>query len=255
MAAERQGGRREGLSLQTLVIASVASAAAAIITSQFWRSGTIMASALTPVIVAVVSELLRRPMESDVVRRPMRRVSERRAALTAGRAGGSGREFPAAAPEVPGGAPAEATRMPSANGQDPALGPVRTYGRPRRRRFHPRVAIVTGVLAFLVAAAVLTVPELIFGGSVGGGERTTIFGGEDERGSERERDEEAPGTDPGSGTSGESAPPAGGSQEPGGGGSAPEEPEEPEASPQPAPAPEQPAPQQPAPQVAPPQQP
>ena len=55
----REDGRR--LSLRTLTIASVASATAAVVTSLFWKGGTPIAAAVTPVIVAVVSEMLHRP--------------------------------------------------------------------------------------------------------------------------------------------------------------------------------------------------
>ena len=51
------------LNVRTLVIASIASAAAALITSQFWIRGTPIAAALTPIIVTLVSELLHRPTE------------------------------------------------------------------------------------------------------------------------------------------------------------------------------------------------
>ena len=43
---------------------------------------------------------------------------------------------------------------------------------------HLKIAVITGLIGFLIAAAALTLPELIFGGSVGGGDRdTTYFGG------------------------------------------------------------------------------
>jgi hypothetical protein len=52
---------------------------------------------------------------------------------------------------------------------------------------HWRLAIVTGLLGFLIAAVVLTVPELVSGGSAGGGGRqTTLFGGEKHKQTTRE---------------------------------------------------------------------
>src|SRR5204862_3125716 len=63
---------------------------------------------------------------------------------------------------------------PVLGAEPPGMGPVRTYGRPRRR-WHIRAAIVTGAIAFVIAALVLTLPELVFGGSVSGKGRTTIF--------------------------------------------------------------------------------
>ena len=65
-AASREDGRR--LSLRTLGIASVASATAAVVTSLFWKGGTPIAAAVTPVIVAVVSEMLHRPAEKIATR-------------------------------------------------------------------------------------------------------------------------------------------------------------------------------------------
>ena len=68
------------------------------------------------------------------------------------------------------------------NGAGGASSAARRSSGPSRRtlgrRPRLRIAIVTGVLAFLLAAVVLTVPELITGGSIGGGEgRTTLFSG------------------------------------------------------------------------------
>lgn len=53
--------RGEGISLVTLIIASAASAAAAFVVSRVWGTGTLIGAAATPIIVAVVTELLRRP--------------------------------------------------------------------------------------------------------------------------------------------------------------------------------------------------
>jgi hypothetical protein len=55
--------------------------------------------------------------------------------------------------------------------------PVTVRGRRRWGRIHPRVVIATGLVAFVVAAAALTLPELLFGGAVANDHRTTIFGG------------------------------------------------------------------------------
>ena len=65
---------------------------------------------------------------------------------------------------------------PPGNGAPPTgYGPVRTYGGSPRTSRRFKAAIVTGVLAFAIAAIVLTVPELVFGGSVAGKGRTTFF--------------------------------------------------------------------------------
>ena len=51
------------MNARTLAIASAASASAAAVTSQLWIAGTWIAAAVTPLIVALVSELLHRPSE------------------------------------------------------------------------------------------------------------------------------------------------------------------------------------------------
>src|SRR5205823_3008140 len=106
---EREEARR--LSVRTLLIASVAAATAAIVTSQIWASGTPIAAAVTPVIVALVSELLHRPTEAIA-----RRVTTERSALLP-------------RPDRP------QRRAPSEPASRPAReAPVRVYGRERRPR-------------------------------------------------------------------------------------------------------------------------
>jgi hypothetical protein len=51
---EPRGGGGGELSVSTLLIAAVASAVAAFVTSQVWTGGTLMTAALSPVIVALV---------------------------------------------------------------------------------------------------------------------------------------------------------------------------------------------------------
>jgi hypothetical protein len=174
VSANGAGKQREGLSPQTLLIAAIASGVAAIVTSTFWKGGAIFTAALTPVIVSLVKEGLQRPMESEVMRRPVRRLSERRAGRPSRvySPAGTGSRFDQPPPHY------EAEPQRRFEPADRGMGPVHTYGTPRRparRRWHVRAAIVTGVIAFAIAAIVLTVPELVFGGSVAGKGRTTIF--------------------------------------------------------------------------------
>jgi hypothetical protein len=177
---EREEQRR--LSLRTLLIASVASATAALVTSQFWTGGTPIAAAVTPVIVALVSEMLHRPTEVIV-----RRMTSERTVLV------PGPERPrTSAPPVPGPRKRE----------EP---PMRVYGRdrrtrrdrrmPRRRRIAVGVVATTAVLAFAIAAAALTVPELITGSSIGKGNRqTTLFGGHTSSNGAGSQQQTAPGS-------------------------------------------------------------
>lgn len=53
-----------GLSVTTLAIASLSSLAAALVVHKFWRGGAIVGAAVTPVIVAIVSEALRKPVDA-----------------------------------------------------------------------------------------------------------------------------------------------------------------------------------------------
>jgi hypothetical protein len=88
---------------------------------------------------------------------------------------------------VPSGAPPD-RRDPEALSppEDDALGPMRIYragaDRPSPvRRVHIRVALATAAIAFVIAALVLTLPELVFGGSVAAHGKTTFFGGTSHR--------------------------------------------------------------------------
>jgi len=64
----RDSGSERGLSLTSLVIGSVSSAAAAVIVHALWQPGTVVGAALTPVLMALFAEALRRPAERVTVR-------------------------------------------------------------------------------------------------------------------------------------------------------------------------------------------
>jgi hypothetical protein len=192
---EKTGG---GLSIQTLLISAGAAVAAATVVPLFWRQGTLVATAMTPVIVALVSEALRKPVErvSAVAPRVARRTGtgaamrrfEPEAAETRDPAGvgarGRGPErFEPLPPHLRDGTPATRTDDPFG---------LRAS---QRRRPWLKLGLVTGLLAFVVGAAAVTASELaIFGGSVSGERgRTTIFGGEKKSTTheEKRQDEEA----------------------------------------------------------------
>jgi hypothetical protein len=208
--------------MRTLAIASSASAAAALLTSQLWIAGTWIAAAMTPVIVALVSEMLHRPTE-----RIARSLTADRAALPA--AGGAAPParpgadvLPERAPEEPGAGP-EPPRPPTPGTGSEA--PVRVYrsggagphgtlpgdseagargaarsgagagGRPaptRRRKIAYRAVFATAGLAFVIAVAVITVPELLAGGSVGRNDGGTTFFSDSRKDRDREQEEQAP---------------------------------------------------------------
>lgn len=169
--APKQGG--EGLSLQTLLIAAVASGLAAVVTSYFWDKGTLISAAMTPVIVTVVSEMLNRPAQTV-----------RRAARTA-RSTPSPRESLPLPHGVGAGSPAEGPgpthELPATPEPSPGMSDIRVYRtemrRPRFGRIHWKIVLATAATAFVIAVAALTLPELLFGSSVGGSGNTTFFGG------------------------------------------------------------------------------
>jgi hypothetical protein len=153
-----------GLSLQTLLISSLAAVAAAIVVPTFWEKGSLVATAITPIIVAVVSEALNRP--AKVITQVTPRVTRRSAtgaALRSKQASGVG-----------------------ARGHGPEQLPPRRddpfglYEQQRsRRRFPLRIAVITGLLAAVIGAGVVTASELtLFGHQIGNSQRSTgLLGG------------------------------------------------------------------------------
>jgi len=235
---ERRSEEREGLRMRTLLIAAVASGAAAIITSEFWRRGTAISAALTPVIVALISEALHKPAER------VSQITTVRGALppifsSARRAERSAAARPPDAAPVPGDAeraippgataPERAAPEPAGAAADRPLGDAlrdaRTDAPPtspdapervriyRRRKFRLGVALGTGLAAFLIAAVALTVPELLGGGAIGGDGSTTLFSTKDKKeqrdagGSDRQRS-----TDDGGDSGGQGGDSGGGSR-------------------------------------------
>jgi hypothetical protein len=166
--SSRSGTSREEerrFNVRTLVIASIASAVAAIVVSRFWRSGTPIAAAMTPVIVTLVSEMLHRP--TAVI---AHRLTTDFEALP-----DDGRRVDPASPGTGPQPDPQADREArlAALGGSSMPAPQRT-----RRKLPVRAILVTGLLAFAIATAVLTLPELIAGQSFGrGNTHTTLFGG------------------------------------------------------------------------------
>jgi hypothetical protein len=141
---------RSGLNLGTLLIAAVSAVVAATVVSRLWQTGTVMATAMTPVLVTLIKEALERPAQrvTAIAVRP---------------------------PRVPGAPPAP---PPVVVTDEDGMTPMRVYrpGRKVRRRW--KLALATGLLAFLIAVAAMTLPELVAGHSVvSTSHDTTIFGG------------------------------------------------------------------------------
>lgn len=122
-----------------------------------------------PVLVALLKEMLSRP--ADVVTRavPVRGVV--RSSSAADQPPGSPGSLDAQSPE-PDPQPSEIVEDRIAQ-----HGEVSGSSKPWHRD-GVRMAVVTGLLGFLVCAVIITVPELVAGKSAAGGDRgTTLFGG------------------------------------------------------------------------------
>ena len=163
-----------GIDLTTLFLSAVASAAAAYITSKIWAPGTLFSAAMSPVIVALVKEGLRKPTE--VVANAVPTVvpaSTRWSRSSASEPGLVVDGEPEPAPRVDPDAPHVV--LPPVVAAE--TGPVRVYST-RGRRLRWRIAVLTGLLGFGICVVLYTVPELISGKSIGhGGRATTLWGG------------------------------------------------------------------------------
>jgi hypothetical protein len=154
--------RRGGISLQTLIVASIASAAASFAVSRIWGPGTLISAAATPIIVALVSEFLRKPVET--VASTAKRVPGQRGAWTAAPAEPAGPAEP--------GQPRLREEEPTAVAAAPAPSSI--------SRVHVGTAIATGLAAFAIVVAFFTLPDLVTGRSItGNGDSTTFFGGDE----------------------------------------------------------------------------
>jgi hypothetical protein len=166
MSNEKSGG----LSVTTLLIASASAAAAALIVPMFWDRGSIVAAAITPVVVALTSEGLKRPVTKvqtvGVWRRTPRGTVVREP---------QGRAFDPLDPDE------EVYEVDPERTDDP-FGLREPEGRVILTRRRVMIALVTGLLAFGIAAIVVTASELaIFGDSVSRQHRTTFFGGQSKK--------------------------------------------------------------------------
>ena len=116
------------------MVASVASVVAAVVTRELFDAGVVASAAITPVVIALVSDSMYFAARSRSSQEP----SE----------------------ETTGTAPPP----------------------PPRRRLPILGAVVVGLLAFLIAVLVLTVPEAVNGTSITGSEdHTTFFGSNEDK--------------------------------------------------------------------------
>jgi hypothetical protein len=146
----------------TLVAAAGSAVVAAAVVSRVWQAGTVMATAMTPVVVTLAKEALERPA------RRVSSIATRNAPPPLARATRAVAEPPPEAYAPP----------PPVVGPDPALTEMRVYRRELATGRRWKLAVATGLLAFVIGVAVMTLPELVAGRSVvSGTHHTTIFGG------------------------------------------------------------------------------
>jgi len=159
--------KKSGISIQTLLISALAAVAAAVVVPLIWERGTLVATAMTPVIVALVSEGLRKPAQAISTVAP--RVTRRSAT------GAAVRSPEAYEPPTEPFDPLPA----SERALEPETRPDDPYGlrASPKPRHHWKIALATGAVAFAIAVVVLTSTELVFGGAATkDNRRTTFFG-------------------------------------------------------------------------------
>ncbi len=175
--------KKTNLSLQTLLISSVSAVVAAAVVPLFWQRGSLLATALTPIVVALASEALNRPAKAITAAAPkVARRSATGAALRSRQPTGVGARGEGPERVGRGRPPARDGGPPAWSGdaEDP-------FGlrapEPKRRRLPVRLAVITGLLAAVIGAAVVTTSELaVFGHSIGHSSReTSLFGGRSSR--------------------------------------------------------------------------
>lgn len=165
--ARNPRGDERRLDLRTLVIASIASAVAAIVVSRIWTAGTPIAAAATPVFVTLLKELLDHPSS---------KIAER---LTT--------DSPAVAdttlkdrPRTRGRSKATEVRPP----EQTRPGDVRIYRQQSTpagkavSKISPRVVLITGLLAFVIAGVVITAGQVAIGNPFGSDGRGAIILGQ-----------------------------------------------------------------------------
>jgi hypothetical protein len=163
MSREKSGG----ISVTTVLIASASAAAASIVVPLLWAGGGVVAAAITPVIVTLVSESLKRPVtkvqEVAVWRKTPQGTAVRQPA---------GRDFRPVDPDE------ERIEVDPQHPDDPfgLYEDERDGGGAFFTRRKVIIALVTGLIAFAIAAVVVTAGELTIGDSSSKHE-TTFFGG------------------------------------------------------------------------------
>ena len=181
--AGRPAGRGGStISVQTLIVASVASAVTSYTVSRLWGPGTLLSAAATPILVALISELVRRPVVgvsstaqkvavAPLRFRPATQAHDPPAPSAAAPAPAAPAEQPRHPPRpVDPGSPATGEQWAPA-GAPPVI--EQRSGGPRWR-----LVLMTGVLACVIVVGLFTALDVIAGKSItGNGDSTTYFSG------------------------------------------------------------------------------
>ena len=147
---------KSGISIQTLLISACAAVAAAVIVPMIWERGTLIATAMTPVIVARGVRGAAQAGRGDQ-RRAVELPRAARPAPRCARPGAAVRDRPSSS-----------TRCRRTSATLAAVRerrPVRPARGARRSRHHWKIALATGAVAFVIAVVALTRSELVFGGA------------------------------------------------------------------------------------------
>ena len=166
MSTPRQ--QQGGLSITTLAISAAASVAAAVVVHEVWKGGAILGAAITPVVVAIVSESLRKPVDRVSAIREQRRGAT--------------------------GTLVQPAPVRTAQPREDRFGIWQDDRLPWWQRRSTKLALLTGLLAFVIGGFALTASELVFGGSVGSGGRDTTLVGGGGGGKKQATQDEAPAT-------------------------------------------------------------
>jgi hypothetical protein len=186
----RTGG---GISLQTLLVASVASAVTSFTVSRIWGPGTLFSAAATPVLVALISELVRRPVnqvsstaqrvaplryrppstpwrppapDDATVRQPLPTDPTAVSPRLPPRPADAGPPRPGGPLPPPAGGPSAAQAALAPPAAQPRVGP------------RWRLVLVTGLLACAIVVGLFTALDVVAGRSItGNGDSSTYFGG------------------------------------------------------------------------------
>lgn len=177
---EREGTSR--LDLRTLVIASVASAVAAIVVSRVWISGTPIAAAMTPVVVTLLKEALDRPTARIAEKVTVQSRARPDTVIREPAAGRVGRQVqredgPTRSLDSDGHPPGDG------DGRDP--GAIRVYRQQPAngvlQRINPKVVLITGLLAFVIAGVVITAGQIAIGNPFGSHGKGALILGQHKR--------------------------------------------------------------------------